>query len=68
VERGVGRAEGTAAEYVVLPTEQAVPLPEGTNLAAGACLGIPALTDYHAVTVDGVSKVKAFWWQAAPVP
>lgn len=48
-----GRAHGTAAEFVALPAEQAVPLPEGTDLAAGACLGIPALTAYHAVTVDG---------------
>lgn len=48
-----GRADGTAAEYVALPAGQAVPLPEGTDLAAGACLGIPALTAYHAVTADG---------------
>lgn len=48
-----GRAQGTAAEYVALPAEQAVPLPDGTDLAAGACLGIPALTAYHAVMVDG---------------
>jgi NADPH2:quinone reductase len=48
-----GRAEGTAAEYVALPAGQAVPLPEGIDLAAGACLGIPALTAYHAVTVGG---------------
>jgi NADPH2:quinone reductase len=48
-----GRAFGTAAEYVVLPAPQAVPLPDGVELAAGACLGIPALTAYHAVTVDG---------------
>ncbi|HEV3363005.1 MAG TPA: NADPH:quinone reductase, partial [Acidimicrobiia bacterium] len=48
-----GRAGGTAAEYVTLPAAQAVPLPEGADLAAGACLGIPALTAYHAVTVDG---------------
>ena len=47
------RAYGTAAEYVVLPAPQAVPLPGGVDLAAGACLGIPALTAYHAVTVDG---------------
>ncbi len=47
------RPFGTAAEYVVLPSEQAVRLPDGTDLAAGACLGIPALTAYHAVTVDG---------------
>jgi NADPH2:quinone reductase len=48
-----GRAAGTAADYVVLPSVQAVPLPEGTDPAAGACLGIPALTAYHAVAVDG---------------
>ncbi|HWM92450.1 MAG TPA: NADPH:quinone reductase [Thermoanaerobaculia bacterium] len=48
-----GRAHGTAAEYVVLPSAQAVPLPDGVDLAVGACLGIPALTAYHAVTVDG---------------
>lgn len=47
------RPFGTAAQYVVLPSEQAVPLPESTDLAAGACLGIPALTAYHAVTADG---------------
>lgn len=47
------RPFGTAAQYVVLPSEQAVPLPQNTDLAAGACLGIPALTAYHAVHVDG---------------
>lgn len=47
------RAFGTAAEYVVLPGLQAVRLPDGVDLAAGACLGIPALTAYQAVTVDG---------------
>ncbi|HEY9285526.1 MAG TPA: NADPH:quinone reductase [Pyrinomonadaceae bacterium] len=48
-----GRADGTAAEYVALPAEQAVALPDGVELTAAACLGIPALTAYHAVTVDG---------------
>ncbi len=47
------RPFGTAAQYVVLPSNQAVPLPPNTDPAAGACLGIPALTAYHAVTVDG---------------
>jgi NADPH2:quinone reductase len=36
-----------------LPSEQAVYLPDKTDLAAGACLGIPALTAYHAVKADG---------------
>jgi NADPH2:quinone reductase len=47
------RPFGTAAQYVVLPSNQAVPLPANIDLAAGACLGIPALTAYHAVTMDG---------------
>lgn len=48
-----GRADGTAAEYIVLPSRQAVKLQEGISLEAGACLGIPALTAYHAVTTAG---------------
>lgn len=43
------RPYGTAAEYVVLPAAQAVPLPDGVSFEAGACLGIPALTAYRAV-------------------
>ena len=48
-----GRADGTAADYVVLPSRQAVQLPHGVELAVGACLGIPALTALHAVSVEG---------------
>ena len=48
-----GRAEGTAAQYVVLPTAQAVPLPDDIGFDVGACLGIPALTAYHAVHCNG---------------
>jgi NADPH2:quinone reductase len=47
------RPSGSAAEYVVLPAGQAVPLPAHISDAAGACLGIPAMTAYHAVTKDG---------------
>jgi NADPH:quinone reductase len=43
------RPFGTAAESIVLPAEQAVPLPAQTSLEAGACLGIPAFTAYQAV-------------------
>ncbi|NNC63814.1 MAG: alcohol dehydrogenase catalytic domain-containing protein, partial [Gammaproteobacteria bacterium] len=50
---GWKRADGTAAEYVTLPQEQAVELPDPIDLAAGACLGIPALTAYHAVACGG---------------
>jgi NADPH2:quinone reductase len=47
------RAHGTAAEFVVLPQSQAVVLPDGVDLDVGACLGIPALTAYRAVTAKG---------------
>jgi len=43
------RAHGTAAEYIVVPTAQAVPLPRDVSYAEGACLGIPALTALQAV-------------------
>ena len=48
-----GRPFGTAAQYVVLPERQAVPLPAGVSGEAGACLGIPALTALHAVLANG---------------
>lgn len=47
------RAFGTAAEFVALPSEQAIRLPDEVSFEAGACLGIPALTAHRAVTVDG---------------
>ncbi|MCU4654625.1 NADPH:quinone reductase [Roseibacterium sp. SDUM158016] len=47
------RAFGTAAEFVALPSEQAVRLPDGTSFAAGACFGIPAMTAWYAVCGDG---------------
>ena len=50
------RAFGTAAEYIVLPAALAVPLPEKTSLEAGACLGIPAMTAYHAITLSQAAK------------
>ncbi len=48
-----GRADGTAAQWVCLPQQQAVGLPDHVNAAAGACLGIPALTALHAVLLGG---------------
>lgn len=48
-----GRAEGTAAQYIALPASQAVPLPDNILDEVGACLGIPAMTAWHAVHVDG---------------
>jgi len=48
------RPFGTAAEYIVLPSEQAVPLPDHLSFSQGACLGIPALTAMHAVRTAGI--------------
>jgi NADPH2:quinone reductase len=48
-----GRAWGSAAQSVVLPQAQAVPLPANVSDEAGACLGIPALTALHAVLTAG---------------
>ena len=45
------RPFGTCAQYVVLPARQAVKLPANVGFEAGACLGIPALTAWHAVEV-----------------
>jgi NADPH2:quinone reductase len=48
-----GRPFGTAAQFIALPQEQAVPMPEGVPDEAGACFGIPALTAMHAVLAAG---------------
>ena len=44
---------GTAAEYVALPAIQAVALPDGIDFAAGAALGVPAMTAHRCVFADG---------------
>lgn len=50
---GWQRAFGTAAEYVALPSHLAVPLPDTTSFAEGACLGIPAITGWYSLFADG---------------
>lgn len=47
------RPFGTAAEYIALPSAQAVAMPDSLSFEAAACLGIPALTALRAVTTDG---------------
>lgn len=44
------RVNGTAQEYLTLPSAQVVPLPEGESFDTGASLGIPALTAHRALT------------------
>jgi NADPH:quinone reductase len=43
------RPHGTAAEYIALPSAQAVTLPANIGYDEGACFGIPALTALQAV-------------------
>jgi len=50
------RAYGTAAEFIALPAAQAVKLPDKVSFEAGACLGIPAMTAYHAVALAAAQK------------
>jgi len=47
------RPFGTCAEFVCLPSAQAVFLGANTDYEAGACLGIPAMTACHAALGDG---------------
>jgi NADPH2:quinone reductase len=47
------RPMGTAAEFIVLPEAQAVMLPDSTDFAAAACLGIPAMTAFQAIRLLG---------------
>jgi NADPH2:quinone reductase len=47
------RPFGTAAELTVVPSEQAVPLPDEVSDEIGACLGIPGITAHRAVFGDG---------------
>jgi NADPH:quinone reductase len=48
------RAHGTAAEHIVVPSAQAVHLPQTVSYVEGACLGIPALTAVQAVRLANI--------------
>jgi NADPH2:quinone reductase len=47
---------GTAAEWICLPSRQAVALPESASLEDGACIGIPVLTALQALRLAGNLK------------
>jgi NADPH:quinone reductase len=47
------RPGGTAAEYVVMPERQVVPLPDGVSMEQGAGLGIPGITAHRCLFADG---------------
>lgn len=57
-ETQLGRPFGTAAEFAVLPSEQAVTLPDNTDFAEGACLGVPAMTAHYCIFADGAVEGK----------
>jgi NADPH2:quinone reductase len=47
------RPSGTAAEYVALPAERAVALPDEASFDLGAGLGVPALTAHRCLFANG---------------
>ena len=49
----LGRAFGTAAEYICINVNYVTELPEHVSFDEGATLGIPGLTAYHSVFADG---------------
>ena len=51
-----GRAFGTCAELIALPSSQAVAMPENVSFETAACLGIPASTAYYGIFADGPVK------------
>ena len=57
-ETQLGRPNGTAAEFTVIPSEQTVTLPDNTSFAEGACLGVPAMTAHYCVFADGTVEGK----------
>ena len=47
------RPNGTAAEYISVPSAQAVEMPDDMSFETGACLGIPGLTASYCTLGDG---------------
>jgi len=48
-----GSPWGTAAEWTVVPQEQALALPDNASVELGASLGVPAVTAYRCLFADG---------------
>jgi NADPH:quinone reductase len=59
------RPFGTAAEFTVVPAQQAVPLPANVSMDQGACLGIPGITAHRAVHVAGPVRGRSILVQGA---
>lgn len=52
----VGRKQGTAAEFCVMPSDYAIRLPDNADFAFGAQIGVPALTAHRCIFADGPVK------------
>ena len=52
------RPNGTAAEYISVPSAQAVQMPADMSFETGACLGIPGLTASYCTLGDGALSGK----------
>jgi len=48
-----GRQEGTSAQFVCIPSNQAVWMPDNASYETGAMMGIPAMTAHRCVCADG---------------
>lgn len=48
-----GRPFGTTAEYVVVPADHAIKLPDSIDFDTGAGLGVPAMTSHRCLFADG---------------
>src|SRR2546421_5739403 len=59
------RPFGTAAQLTVVPSDQAVELPDIVDDETGACLGIPGITAHRAVFGDGPVAGKTVLVQGA---
>ena len=45
-------SHGTAAQFIAIPDDRALQLPDDVSLEFGACLGIPFITAHRALTCD----------------
>ena len=50
------RPWGTAAQFTVIPSDQAIPLPDGASIELGASLGVPAVTAHRCLFADGAAR------------
>jgi NADPH2:quinone reductase len=57
-EAAYQRPGGTAQEYLTLPSQQAVALPDHASFDLGASIGIPTLTAHRALTVAGTGPAR----------